>query len=142
MTFEKGQSGNPSGRPKGITDKRAQLRELINTNAEQLVEKLVEKAKAGDLTALRLCVERLIPRVKPDLGICFDMPEGRIDTGDNMLAIANNITQAVASGQMTIDEASDLRGFLRQQRYLVNEAERKIKDEGWEAEHLKNHSGE
>ena len=28
MTFKTGQSGNPDGRPKGIVDKRTQLRSL------------------------------------------------------------------------------------------------------------------
>jgi len=45
MTFKTGQSGNPVGRPKGIIDKRAQLRSLIQPHAEDLVNKLVEQAK-------------------------------------------------------------------------------------------------
>jgi hypothetical protein len=33
-----------------------------------------------------------------------DFPEGRIDSGDNMLQIAHTIPQAVTKGEMTIDE--------------------------------------
>ena len=59
-------------------------------------------AKGGEPTALRLCIERLLPRAKPDVGINFQLPEGGIDTGDNMLQITNDLTNAVASGQMTL----------------------------------------
>jgi len=81
-----------------------------------------------------LCVERLIPRIKPDQGINFDLPEGRIDTGDNMLQIANDVTAAVACGLMTIEEAEKFTDFLKHQRWLIDEAKRKKKDEEWRKE--------
>ncbi len=96
MTFLPGQSGNPSGRPKGIVDRRAEWRELLQTHAKDLIEKLIEEAKAGEPTALRLCIERLLPRIKPDYGINFQLPEGGIDTGNNMQQITNEITESVA----------------------------------------------
>ena len=129
MTFQPGQSGNPSGRPKGIIDKRAGLRELLESHAKEIIEKLIERAKAGDPVALRLCVERLIPRIKPDQGINFPLPEGGIDTGENMLQIANNVTSAVALGIMTIEEAEKFTEFLKHQRWFIDEAERKKKQE-------------
>lgn len=129
MTFQPGQSGNSSGRPKGIIDKRAELRGLLEPHAKEIIEKLIENAKAGDSTALRLCVERLIPRVKPDMGLSFELPEGRIDTGDNMLKIANDVIAAVACGLLTIEEAEKFTEFLKHQRWAVEEAERKQRDE-------------
>src|SRR3990167_9567009 len=69
MTFKPGESGNPTGRPKGIIDKRSELRSLLETHAKEIIEKLIERAKIGDDVAMRLCVDRLIPRVKPDGGI-------------------------------------------------------------------------
>lgn len=131
MTFQPGQSGNPNGRPKGIIDKRAELRGLLEPHAKEIVEKLIESAKAGDPTALRLCIERLIPRIKPDTGINFELPEGSIDAGDNMLEIAHRVTEAVATGLLTIDEAEQFTEFLKHQRWLIDEAKRKQKDEQW-----------
>jgi len=125
MTFQPGQSGNPNGRPKGIIDKRTELRNLFESHAKEIIEKLIESAKAGDPIALRLCVERLIPRIKPDIGINFKLPDGRIDTGDNMLQIAIDITRAVASGQMTIEEANKFTDFLKNQRWRIDDAEKK-----------------
>src|SRR3990167_10364259 len=121
MTFKPGESGNPTGRPKGIIDKRSELRSLLETHAKEIIEKLIERAKIGDDVAMRLCVDRLIPRVKPDEGINFELPEGRLDTGDNMLQIANDLTKAVASGQLTLEEADKFTDFLRHQRRLIEE---------------------
>lgn len=131
MTFQAGQSGNPIGRPKGIVDRRNEFRSMLEPHAKELIEKLVEMAKGGEPTALRLCIERLLPRVKPDVGINFPLPDGGIDSGDNMLQITNDLTNAVASGQMTIEEADKFTEFLRYQRRMIEQAEQKKKDEEW-----------
>src|SRR5690349_24907281 len=62
--WEQGQSGNPAGRPRGIKDKRTALRALLEPHADELVANVVEMAKAGDTTALRICIDRLIPPAK------------------------------------------------------------------------------
>lgn len=49
----------------------------------------------------------------------------RKNNGRNALGL----TQAVATGQLTIDEAHEFGEFLRRQRYVVEEAERKIRYE-------------
>jgi len=134
MTFQPGQSGNPNGRPKGIIDKRAELRGLLEPHAKEIVEKLIESAKDGDPDAIRLCIERLIPRVKPNTGINFELPEGDIDTGDNMLEIAQRVTEAVACGLLTIEEAEKFTEFLKHQRWLIDEARRKQKEDQWKKE--------
>ena len=104
-------------------------RDILDQHANAIIEKLIERALAGDLGAIRLCAERIIPRTKQDSGIHFNLPEGRIDSGENMLQMANNITQAVAKGEMTVDEAEKFTGFLKRQRWQIDEAERKKQDE-------------
>jgi len=64
MPFEKGVSGNPNGRPKGVRDKRTAARELLEPHMPELVEKAVEMALKGDTAALRICIDRCIPALK------------------------------------------------------------------------------
>jgi hypothetical protein len=37
------------------------LQELLDGEAEAIMRKLINLAKGGDMTAIRLCIERLIP---------------------------------------------------------------------------------
>jgi len=66
MAFQKGQSGNPAGRPKGSRDKRTELRELLEPHAEELVLRAVNMALEGDITALKMCLDRLIPAYRSE----------------------------------------------------------------------------
>src|SRR5947207_8689748 len=73
--FQAGQSGNPNGRPKGSRNKTTLAAEhLLEGEFEDIVRKLVEKAKAGDPTALRLCMERFMP-ARRDRTVAFDLPK-------------------------------------------------------------------
>jgi len=125
MKFKPGKSGNPSGRPKGIVDKRTQLRELLEEHAEEIISKLAELAKSGEPNALRLCVERLLPKVRLEDSIYFQLPEGRLDCNNNIIQISQDLTQAVTSGQLTIEEANKFSVFLARQRRDFEAAEKK-----------------
>ena len=62
--FVKGQSGNPSGRPIGSKNKCTQFRELLEDDLPALVSVLRTKALEGDMNAMRLLLERLVPKVQ------------------------------------------------------------------------------
>src|SRR5260370_9516112 len=63
--FSKGTSGNPSGRPLGSRNQATVLMEsLLEGQAEQLNQKTIKLAMGGDIHAIRLCLERLIPPPK------------------------------------------------------------------------------
>ncbi len=60
--WKKGVSGNPTGKKPGTRHKATQLAEiLLDGQTEQLVNKCVEMAIDGDSTAMRICMDRLIP---------------------------------------------------------------------------------
>jgi hypothetical protein len=60
-----GQSGKPSGRPKGSLNKSTLATQaLLDGEAEVLTRKGVELAKDGNPVALRLCLERFLPPVR------------------------------------------------------------------------------
>src|SRR3989442_12355646 len=74
MPFEKGESGNPAGRPRGSRNRTALLMEnLLSYEAEAIGRKAVEMAIKGDMAAIRLCMDRLAPPRKEE-PIAFELP--------------------------------------------------------------------
>lgn len=61
MAFKIGQSGNPSGRPKGIKDKRSAFKAMVEPNCEKLIQKAVDMALDGNEAMLRLLLDRVLP---------------------------------------------------------------------------------
>ena len=102
--FVKGCSGNPAGRPKGIMDKRVQLRELLEPSKEKLVKKAVSLALRGDTAALRLCLERLIPAYRPTNEL-IQMP---IPVKDNFSVQAMEIFNRILIGELSSDDGQRL----------------------------------
>ena len=115
MTFKTGQSGNPDGRPKGARNRATIAAEqLLDGEAAALTRKAIDLAKQGDTTALRLCIERILPARK-DRPISFPIP--RIETVADSVKAAATIVSAVADGELTPMEAAELSkvvdGFTR-----------------------------
>src|SRR5438034_7080317 len=72
--FEKGRSGNPLGRRVGCCNKTTlAAAALLAGEAEALTRRAVELAFEGDPTALRLCVERILPPCR-DRMVKFALP--------------------------------------------------------------------
>jgi hypothetical protein len=84
MPFEPGKSGNPAGKLKGTRNKTTLAVEaLLDGEAETITRKAIELAKDGDLTALRLCLDRIAKATAA-------------------------LLEAVAVGDLTPSEASEL----------------------------------
>ena len=104
--FRKGQSGNPSGKPKGCRNATTILfDDLLKDNAKDLIEKAIEMAKGGDGPALRLCIDRLAPARK-DRPVWFDLPE--MNEARDAVNASAAIVAAVAGGDLTPSEAAEL----------------------------------
>lgn len=123
MAFKKGQSGNPQGRPKGLTDRRTALRELFDARRDDLVAKAIELALEGDTQALKLCLDRAIPALKPqDAPVTLPRFTGTIaDQGRQVL-------EGLADGRLTPDEAATVMGAVAAQARIVEveELERRV----------------
>lgn len=109
--FQKGQSGNPAGRPKGSRAKTAlKLDAILEGEAEAVTRKAIEMAKAGDTVALRLCLDRLCPPRK-DRHVTFTLPP--IETAADLPRASGALLQAVAAGELTPSEAADFGNAIR-----------------------------
>ena len=71
--FQKGISGNPKGKKVGTLNKKTMFEQYFHEHAEALINKTIELGLAGDPVALRLCIERLIPK-KITQSATFVMP--------------------------------------------------------------------
>ena len=104
--FKKGQSGNPKGRPKGARHKTTVAVEvLLDGEAEAITRKAIEKAKQGDMIAIRLCMDRIAPQRK-DRHIAFGLP--MMETAKDAAVAAASIVKNVAEGELTPSEAGEL----------------------------------
>jgi uncharacterized protein DUF5681 len=64
--FEKGESGNPAGRPKGSRNRASLIRDaLIDGASERLLQKALEKADGGDSRMLELFLKPILRQERP-----------------------------------------------------------------------------
>jgi hypothetical protein len=106
MPFEKGESGNPAGRPRGSRNRATLLMEsLLADDAEAIGRKAIAMAKQGDMAAIRLCMDRLVPARKGEPA-AFELPP--LDKPADSVAAAAEIVAAVAAGELTPSEAAEL----------------------------------
>lgn len=103
--FQKGQSGNPTGRPRGARNSATLAAEvLLDGEAERLTRKCVEMALGGDPVALRLCMERILPARK-DRPLSFALPT--ITSARDAADISAAVLDAVSNGAITLSEAAE-----------------------------------
>lgn len=106
--FVKGQVANPKGRPSGLPDRRTKYRELIEARMPELVQKCVDLALQGDMQAMRLCLERVLPPVRPgDDLISVSAPDG-CGIGEQ----AQSLVVAVLDGKVSPSAAQSLMNVL------------------------------
>lgn len=123
--FQPGQSGNPAGKPKGTKDSRTALREMLKPHTKDLVDVVVSFAKSGDMAAMRIVMERLMPPVKEE-PIRVDLPEiaGIDDCGKAQAALVN----AAAAGKLLPSEARLMCELIDAQRraFETNDVARRL----------------
>jgi hypothetical protein len=126
--FSKGESGNPSGRPPGSRNRATLLLEsLLEEQSEKLIRKTMEMALEGDITAMRLCLERLVPPRK-DRPIRLILPS--IDNAQQISVAMTTIAAAIGEGEITPIEGETLANILVAQKAVVGTAdlERRLDD--------------
>jgi hypothetical protein len=109
--FEKGKSGNAKGRPKSMT--ATLLRQAINDDMPDILEKLIELAKGGDVQAIKLVLERVCPALKPQ-AVPISLP-----FVESLAGQGNEIIRATMQGQIPPDIGSQLISALANQAKII-----------------------
>ena len=104
--FERGRSGNPAGRRTGSRNQTTMAAAaLLAGESEALTRKAVELALVGDPTAMRLCIERVLPACR-ERAVKFALPP--IESAADIAAAMKAVTSALAEGAITPGEAATI----------------------------------
>ena len=96
MRFQPGQSGNPSGRPKGSVNHQLQQ---IRAACDAVLPLVLAKALGGDFEAQKFILERGLPKFKPvELPVEFSLEDGEA-------APARAVLRQVAEGTLPVSSA-------------------------------------
>jgi polyribonucleotide nucleotidyltransferase len=119
--FKKGTSGNPSERPAGSRNKTTLLCEqLLEGDAEQLMQKALEMGKEGNIHALRLCIERI---VAPRKERCVQLELQPIKTAQDLFQQFQEVVSAIAEGRITPNEGEQISNILASQSRILEAVE-------------------
>ena len=102
MQFTKGVSGNPTGRPKGIKDKRHRYSEAIDSMIPQVLDSVFQRAIAGDMTAAKMLLDRTLPNKRPE------QERVEISHTGNISLDAQNVLRSVLDGEVSPDVGASL----------------------------------
>ena len=115
--FRPGQSDNPSGRPPGSRSAvYAAFDELAAEAVPRVLQALIEKAEEGDPRAAEIIFRRAYPERK-GRPLVFALPASSGAAG--LVEAIGAITEAMAAGLMTPDEAAQVAGVLEVHRKAI-----------------------
>lgn len=122
--FQPGQSGNPAGKPKGTSDKRTQIRRMLEAKGPEVVDTLLDMALIDrDPTALKLIMERISPKPKADsvnLGIQVNSVGGQED----IRKIVGEVLLGAIKGEVPDDQGKAIANLVK----TVSDIDSRIED--------------
>lgn len=119
--FKPGTSGNPRGKPRGTLNKATHaVLALLEGEADAITRVCIEAAKQGDMTAVRLILERLAPPAR-ERPVNITLPNTSTINGLSEAQAA--IVQAVAAGDLLPGEAATLANIIEARRKALETLE-------------------
>lgn len=101
--WKAGESGNPKGKPPGSGELQ-KLRAAIGEHVPEIISQLVTAARAGDIQAARLILERVLPPMKAiEQAVALQLP----DDG-TLTAQGRAVLSAVAAGELAPTQGAQL----------------------------------
>ena len=125
--FSKGRSGNPLGRPRGTRNKATIAAEaLFEGEIEGICRKAIEEAKRGNIQAIKLVLDRILPP-KKETSIFINLPP--VKTSSDILEAIHRVAQAVSRGELSPTEGDCLTRIIERQAKVIemNDFEDRLK---------------
>ena len=109
--FAKGHVHNPKGRTPGSRNKATQAAlALMEGQLEEITQTLIDAALGGDLAAIRLVLERLVPPCKEKALPPLDLPT--VSNAGSLPKLTAAVLEAVSHGDLTPGEAQALASLV------------------------------
>jgi hypothetical protein len=113
--FQKGQSGNPAGRPLGSNNKlKAALQELVEQHLEPLLGTALQLALDGNLQAIKLLFSQ-IPQEREHIEIALP----KISSMADILEANNILFAAISAGQLSPEQGKMISELLTMQMKAI-----------------------
>ena len=111
-------NGNPGRKPGSKNRTTLVAAALLEGEAEELVRKAVELAKAGDVAMLKFLLDRLLPRERL---IKLDLPG--MEFADDAVEALGAIVQAASEGKIVPSEATAIATLINSLTQAINIAD-------------------
>jgi AAA domain len=109
-----------SGDSHNNTETRRGLQQLADDAGKEILEKMIDAAKGGDMRAADLVLSRIWP-VRKGRPITLELPP--IGTAADIVSALGKVADAVAAGDVTPDEASAMANVLEMKRRTIETVE-------------------
>lgn len=106
--FKKGESGCPTGKPRGSGKWQKFWKQITQDDIAQLVDALKTEALSGNVAAMKLILDRVSPPLRAvDAPMTFELPDG-----SDLAGKATAILEAAAAGKLPANVAGGLMAGL------------------------------
>ncbi|WP_411727528.1 DUF5681 domain-containing protein [Methyloglobulus sp.] len=112
--FKEGESGNPKGRPPGLSTAN-KIRQEIHKALPSILETVVKAAQSGDMAACKLILDRVCPTLKP-IAQNINLP---LPVNGELHGMGSEILKATMGGNISPDVGSMLITAMANQAKLV-----------------------
>jgi hypothetical protein len=110
--------GNPGRKPGSKNRTTVVATALLDGEAETLVRKAIELAKAGDADMLKFLLRPYLPR---DRRVKLELL--RLEFADDAVTAIGQILDAIAAGEITPSEGAAVAAIIDVQRRVIDQAE-------------------
>jgi hypothetical protein len=106
------------GRPKGSRNKaKSEVQQVLDQYTSKMLMACIGYAAKGNPTALRLCIERMIP-TRPDAAVRMRVPP--IRTAEDVDRAAEQVTQDIGRGKTTAADGEKMMHILESRCRIID----------------------